>query len=111
MVMDYIEGQTLAQYIHKTSHIGIFPSPIEILHLFTSTAKAIDYAHQRGRLHRDIKPANILLDVSNTAFNPMGEPILTDFGIARLIGVASGTVSGTWLGTPLYNFLNKLKAR
>jgi hypothetical protein len=53
-------------------------------------------------IHRDIKPANILLDKRNTTNNPMGEPILSDFGIAKLIGVSSGTVTGTWLGTPMY---------
>lgn len=103
MVMDYIEGRTLAQYIHSTSHVGKFPSPTEILHLFTSISKAIDYAHQKGMIHRDIKPANILLDAGNTTFNSMGEPTLTDFGIARLMDVNSGTVSGMWLGTPLYS--------
>ena len=102
MVMDYVEGQTLAQYIHSTSHVGKFPSPTEIVPLFTSISKAIDYAHEHGMIHRDIKPANILLDKRNTAINPMGEPVLTDFGIAKLIDVSSGTMSGMWLGTPLY---------
>jgi eukaryotic-like serine/threonine-protein kinase len=102
MVMDYIEGPTLAQYLRDTSHVGKFPPPDDILHLFTGISKAIDYAHQKGMIHRDIKPANIMLDKRNTNFSPMGEPVLTDFGIAKLIGVTSGTVSGTILGTPLY---------
>lgn len=102
MVMDYVEGQTLANYIRSTSHAGRFPSAIEIVHLFTSISKAVDYAHQKGMIHRDIKPANILLDKRNTAFNRMGEPILTDFGIAKLMDAVSGTMSGQWLGTPLY---------
>ena len=53
-------------------------------------------------LHRDIKPANILLDKRNTLHNTMGEPVLSDFGIAKLVGITGGTVQGTWLGTPMY---------
>jgi serine/threonine protein kinase len=102
MVMDYVEGQTLANYIRSTSRVGKFPPSLDIVHLFTSISKALDYAHQEGMIHRDIKPANILLDKRNTAHNPLGEPVLTDFGIAKLLGTTSGTMSGMWLGTPLY---------
>ena len=102
MVMDYVEGETLAQYIHRTSRTGQFPPPADIVHLFTSISKAIDYAHQEGMIHRDIKPANILLDKRHTAPDSIGEPILTDFGIARIIGTSSGTMTGMWLGTPRY---------
>ena len=48
-------------------------------------------------IYRDIKPANILLDKRETGLNSIGEPVLTDFGIAKLIDTASGTVSGVWL--------------
>ncbi len=102
MVMDYIEGQTLADYIHNTSAQGQFPSAADIVHLFLAISSAIDYAHQQGMIHRDIKPANILLDKRRTIHNSMGEPILTDFGIAKLLGASSGAMSGSWLGTPLY---------
>jgi serine/threonine protein kinase len=102
MVMAYIEGETLARYIDHTSAQGKIPSPIEIVNLFTSISLAIDYAHEKGMVHRDIKPANILLDKHNTARNPMGEPILTDFGLAKLLGVSGGTFTANQLGTPLY---------
>lgn len=102
MVMDYVEGQTLATYIRNTSGKGQIPAPLDIVRLFTSVSLAIDYAHQRGMIHRDIKPSNILLDARNTTINPMGEPILTDFGVARMMSVSSNTLSGTLLGTPLY---------
>jgi serine/threonine protein kinase len=102
MVMDYVEGPTLADYIRNTSARGQIPSPADIVNFFTSISLAIDYAHQKGMIHRDIKPANILLDQHNTRFNSMGEPILTDFGVAKLLGISSGTMSGTQLGTPLY---------
>lgn len=102
MVMDYVEGGTLDDYMRGTSARGNIPAPVEILNLFTSISLAIDYAHQKGMIHRDIKPANILLDKRNTIRNPMGEPILTDFGVAKLLGVTSGTLSEAHLGTPLY---------
>ncbi len=104
MVMDYIEGHTLADYIAGTSHKGRFPRAEDIVHLFTSISLAVDYAHAHGMIHRDIKPANILLDQRNTTHNAMGEPVLTDFGIVKLLGAptGTGTLDGTFLGTPLY---------
>lgn len=102
MVMAYIEGQTLADYIASTSAQGKIPSPIEVVNLFTSISQAVDYAHQKGMVHRDIKPANILLDQHNRSRNPMGEPILSDFGLAKLLGVSAVTMTGTQMGTPLY---------
>jgi len=102
MVMAYIEGETLASYIGHTSAQGKIPSPVEIVNLFTSISLAIDYAHGLGMVHRDIKPANILLDKNNTTRNSMGEPILTDFGLAKLLGVSASTFTANQLGTPLY---------
>jgi serine/threonine protein kinase len=102
MVMEYIEGPTLADYIAHTSRVGQFPSAEEIIHLFTFIGMAVDYAHRHGVLHRDIKPANILLDQRNTVRYPMGEPVLTDFGIAKLLNATSGAATGFLTGTPLY---------
>jgi serine/threonine protein kinase/Tfp pilus assembly protein PilF len=111
MVMDYVEGQTLADYIRTTSARGLPPAPSDIVNLFTSLSLAVDYAHQKGMIHRDIKPANILLDKRNTIFNTsemwqkadtMGEPILTDFGVAKLLGMTASATSATQMGTALY---------
>lgn len=102
MVMEYIAGQTLTSYIHATSRAGQFPSAAEIIHLFSAISSAIDYAHQNGMIHRDIKPANILLDPGRPSRFQMGEPVLTDFGIVKLIGSSTVTLSGGWIGTPLY---------
>lgn len=101
MVMDYIEGGTLADYMKQTIQRGFYPPATLLVDLFASIGLALDYAHQRGMIHRDIKPANILLDKSrgNTS---VGEPILTDFGIARLQDASSSTVSYALVGTPLY---------
>ncbi len=97
MVMDYIEGPTLAHYISNTSNKGRLIPPAEIVSLLTSISLAIDYAHHQGMIYRDIKPANILLDRRNTRRNPVGEPVLTDFGIARLLNTSSTTQTGMQL--------------
>jgi serine/threonine protein kinase len=103
MVMQYIEGQTLADYLRKTSLVGVFPPPGDFVALFAAIADAIDYAHARGVIHRDIKPSNILLDRWNTLHHPMGEPVLTDFGMVKLRGhVETLAREGTVVGTPLY---------
>jgi len=87
IVMDYIEGQSLARYIHNTSYKGAFPPAADLVHLFASLAAAIDYAHQLGIIHGYIKPSTILLGTYKSSQNLMGEPILTDFGIARLLEI------------------------
>ncbi len=100
MVMDYIEGQTLADYIRNTSRKLQFPAAVDIVYIFTKVSLAIDYAHGKGMIHRDIKPANILLDQRAPGRNAIGLPILTDFGIAKLQGVSVEKTQV--LGTPLY---------
>ncbi len=102
MVMDYVQGQTLADYIRNTSRKGQFPPASDILYLFTAISLAIDYAHQKGMIHQDIKPANILLDQRLPTARPMGEPVLTDFGIAQLQGATRGMALEPLLGTPYY---------
>src|SRR6266571_1936303 len=101
MVMDYVEGGTLADYIRNTVRKGLFPPAADIVYLFTAIGLALDYAHQKGMIHRDIKPANILLDKPGIG-KAIGEPFLTDFGIARLQGAVTSTMTRALLGTPLY---------
>lgn len=97
IVSAYITGQTLADYIAKTSHKGSFPSPAEIVYLFTSLGVAIDYAHQQGVIHGNIKPSNILLDRANTSHFSEGEPMLSDFGLTQLIGDTSSSPSPAYI--------------
>ncbi|HEY1349518.1 MAG TPA: serine/threonine-protein kinase, partial [Ktedonobacteraceae bacterium] len=100
MVMDYIEGGTLAAALRATVRQGLFWPASDIVELFTSISLALDYAHEQGMIHRDIKPANILLQRSPVGTRSPGEPVLTDFGIARWQGGGS-TLTG-FVGTPLY---------
>jgi serine/threonine-protein kinase len=89
--MKYVAGQTLSQLLACGP---LAPrEAARILHLVT---QAIDFAHRQGVLHRDLKPSNILLDES-------GQPMLTDFGLAKRFNeAASLTHSGAVLGTPAY---------
>ncbi len=70
LVMEHLEGETLADRLHR----GPMPLP-EILKIAIQVADALDKAHARGIVHRDLKPGNIML-VSNGAK-------LMDFGLAK----------------------------
>src|SRR5207302_9726714 len=71
-------------------------SPRRAVQLVATVARAVDYAHTQGILHRDLKPGNILLDAR-------GEPMVSDFGLAKWLDTASElTRTLTVFGTPGY---------
>ena len=90
LVSDFIDGGTLADQLGT-------PLPLDYaLTILIPIASALDYAHARGVVHRDIKPQNILLTHE-------GMPVLTDFGLAKIIGPGSGvTQAGALMGTAEY---------
>ena len=89
--MKLLEGGSLDQQLPR--YRG---DPRAAARLLEAAARAVHHAHQRGLLHRDLKPANVLLDAS-------GEPLVTDFGLARRVeGDAALTQSGAIVGTPSY---------
>ncbi len=92
LVMEYIPGGTLKQKLGQ-------PIPWQrAIHLLLPVARGVAYAHRHGILHRDIKPANILVTAE-------GEPLLTDFGIAKVFEGEQSvalTATGMFVGTPEY---------
>ncbi|MGB9724326.1 MAG: protein kinase domain-containing protein [Chloroflexia bacterium] len=95
MVMEYIEGGTLRDRLQARPEGQRRLPPAEVAAIVRGIAAALDYAHQRGIVHRDVKPANVM-------FTRDGDPVLTDFGIARMLGEGSVTMAGVSVGTPDY---------
>ncbi|HEV2783141.1 MAG TPA: serine/threonine-protein kinase [Actinophytocola sp.] len=89
LVMEYIEGQQLADAVHESGPLG----DVAAARLWMTMASALSAAHSKGVLHRDVKPANVILD-------PDGNPHLIDFGIARSRGDSTLTATGMMVGTP-----------
>jgi hypothetical protein len=89
--MNYVAGQTLADRLIDGPLVGR-----DAARILVAVARAIHYAHRQGVLHRDLKPSNILLDVK-------GNPLVTDFGLAKRVTEAESlTRTGSVLGTPAY---------
>ena len=113
IAMRYVRGRSLAQALEAARGVGASPpvrppgtpplppaSPAEldrVLTLFEAIAAAVHAAHRAGVVHRDLKPANLLV-------TPPGEPVVLDFGLARIEGAegASLTRTGEVFGTPRY---------
>src|SRR5262245_45309641 len=110
LVMEYLEGETLAEALEKK------PLPMaEVLRTSIEIADAIDKAHRKAVVHRDLKPGNIMLTASGAK--------LLDFGLAKvqqpafaplaLTATASAplTDNGTVLGTPNYMAPEQVEGR
>ena len=95
MVMELLEGNTLKAYLNAYRLQGKPIPSGEIARILTDVLKGLAYAHNDGIIHRDIKPANILL-------TRRGEAVVTDFGIAQIVGGTQYTVSGALMGTLHY---------
>jgi serine/threonine protein kinase len=92
LVMPYVEGGTLRDYMLKREQLTLE----ETASFIDQIASALQYAHNQGMMHRDVKPSNILL-------RPDGYAYLVDFGLAKaLMGAESLTTSGAMIGTPEY---------
>jgi serine/threonine protein kinase/formylglycine-generating enzyme required for sulfatase activity len=100
--LEFCPGGSLADRLQGTP----WPPP-EAARLVEKLARAMHAAHQQGIVHRDLKPANVLLAAPAGAAEPsaapgLGEPKVTDFGLAKKVDEVSQTQSGTVMGTPSY---------
>ncbi|MBK7267834.1 MAG: serine/threonine protein kinase [Ignavibacteriales bacterium] len=98
IVMEYVEGMTLKEMLAKT---GLLPED-RALPIFHKILRGLAYAHSQGIIHRDIKPGNIIIDKN-------GNPKITDFGIAKILGDKGLTQTGTKLGTVYYMSPEQIK--
>ena len=108
IVMEYLKGPSLSSYLlslHKNELKLSYEQIGQVLKLLVA---GLDYAHGQGVIHRDIKPANILLHSKNRDFTENSmltkhvEPVITDFGLARIVHSSQQTASGLVSGTPAY---------
>jgi len=88
--MDFVDGTSLDKLI-MTSRPGLRDS----VELCRRIAETVHYAHENGIIHRDLKPGNIIVDYR-------GEPVITDFGLARNLDSGVLSMSGDIIGTPSY---------
>ena len=91
LVMEYIEGQTLKEFITSNGPL----SPEQAIPIMRQLVSAISNAHYNGIIHRDIKPQNILMDSD-------GDVKITDFGIAMALSATAHTKTNSVLGTVHY---------
>ena len=93
LIMEYVEGMQLNDYIKNVS--GPIPET-ELIPLFKKVLSAIKYAHSKNLVHRDIKPSNIMVC-------PGGDIKVIDFGIAKSGDEDTGlTKTGVQVGTVSY---------
>ena len=73
IVMEYIEGVSLGQYLSQNGRVGDFD---ELYKILRPVMVSLDHVHKAGLIHRDISPSNLMIDMNGTVK-------LLDFGTAR----------------------------
>ena len=93
IVMEYVEGRSLAEIIRTEGSIH----PDKVAEISSEVAAALSFAHRNGIVHRDVKPGNVLVA-------PNGHIKVADFGIARALANVQSelTQAGTVMGTATY---------
>lgn len=121
LVMPLVEGRSLAEHLaeakaaranDRTATLRLprgdgEPTPwwAAVLEMVEKLARGLHHAHEAGLVHRDVKPANVMIRVS-------GEPVLLDFGLARVADQDSNlTLSDEVLGTPAYMAPEQIEPR
>lgn len=100
IVMDYLEGSSLAELIKKENQVEVD----RCIKIVSEACEALAHAHKQGVVHRDLKPSNIVL--TNYDDDPDFVKVV-DFGVAKLVGGAAEgaqrlTQTGEVCGSPVY---------
>ncbi len=100
IVMDYLQGESLADVIKRDNHV----EPRRAVNIFIQACDALEHAHQKGVLHRDLKSSNIMLTECEGHQDVVK---VVDFGIAKLMPssgkqVQNLTQTGEVFGSPIY---------
>jgi tetratricopeptide (TPR) repeat protein len=90
IVMEYVQGETLAEIIRRKAPV----TTADKLRWIEDLSAGVAYAHQVGVIHRDIKPTNLMIDRS-------GRLKILDFGIAKMLGTLASSATAL-IGTPGY---------
>jgi beta-lactam-binding protein with PASTA domain/tRNA A-37 threonylcarbamoyl transferase component Bud32 len=93
IVMEYVEGETLRDVIHREGRLD----PVRAMSLTADICAALDFSHRNGIVHRDVKPGNVMI-------TPQGTVKVMDFGIARAVSDSAATMTSTAavIGTAQY---------
>lgn len=91
LVMEYVDGSSLADFLSKNPN----PPIDHIYAIILQTLRGLDFAHSQGVIHRDLKPENILISRD-------GWIKISDFGLAQFEGTPQVTRAGAIVGTPAY---------
>src|SRR5208283_2536504 len=103
LVMDFIEGQSLAEALNTLKRI----EQKHAIQIFAQICEGLAHAHGLGVIHRDLKPGNVMLVNTKQATDFVK---VVDFGIAKMVGEGSSvaqiaqsmTKTGEFFGSPLY---------
>ncbi len=96
VVLEYVPGETLEQRLATLKEANLRLPLQDAIRILLSVCEAVAYAHAHNVIHRDLKPSNVIL-------NLLGQPVLTDFGIAKILsGGIVHTAMGTTIGTAAY---------
>ena len=104
IVFEFIPGESLQSYLRRLNETDrLMPYP-EAVDTVAKVADALEFAHEQGLIHRDVKPANVMINVRR-------EPVLMDFGIAKIMGGTQHTATGAVLGTARYMSPEQIKGQ
>ncbi len=104
LVMDLIKGGTLLSLLEARKQQEQHRVDRRSVEILSKVGHALQFAHEAGIIHRDLKPSNILIDGSS------GEPVLTDFGVAKNLQAEEITRTGIVVGTLGYMAPEQLAA-